>query len=224
MERTTSLIKAKEIMGINFIGPDELKPIEKKLGIRIPDNIMENLPLIQFSEDLLKKSCNDYILILCIPYYKDGTPLSIVKMREYFGWDPEFTQPCFYNQDWYLKEMFANDQSMRLQWYLIRKQVHESTKGINPSEIIKSLGDYSELPTAVLCVFTFFAEFFISGQKLWEFNYVWCCDRDNNHDQIYIGHYSDINQLKKNGLEIHRHLSLKKNYGAIDLIIPDHSK
>ncbi|MDP2365894.1 MAG: hypothetical protein Q8M94_19255 [Ignavibacteria bacterium] len=213
MERTTSLSRAKKIMGDNFIGPVELKVIEKKMGIYVPDEVVNRPPSIQFDEDSLEKLKNDYILILGIPYYKDKTPLTIVKMREHFGWDPEKSEPCFYNQDWYIGESFAKDQSLNLGWHLIKTSVNDDFRGKNLEAVLEHLGDNKKLPSAILVSFSFFANYYINKKQfLWGSDYLWCEDVDHNMDQIYVGRYHDPDEINKNGFSIHRFLRIRKNY------------
>jgi hypothetical protein len=221
MERTTSLIRAKEIMGSNIIGPGELKSVKTEMGITVPNNILDILPLIQFSEDLLERNKHEYLLILGISNYKDGTPLTLVKMREHFGWDPEKSKPCFYNQDWYLLEQFANKTTLENKWYLLKKDVYEEYRGMSPNIILNRSNNILILPTAILCAYTFFAYYYNSGGDiLLKNNFVWCSDKDINNDQIYVGRYNDSKGLNKDGFNIHRHLSIKNNFGYISEIQP----
>ena len=215
MERETSLNKAKEIMGENFIGLEEFLSIKKEMGIHIPENTLETLPLVDFPEDLLERCKNDYLLILGIPFYKDGSELTIVKMRDHFGCNPEKSEPCFYNQDWYIKEYFAKNMTLDFQWYLVKKNVFEEYRGMDPGDIIKNLKTKQILPSAILCAFTFFSYYFLRNEYIWKNDFVWCSDLDCNKDQIYIGRYFDSNKINKNGFNIHRYLSLKDHYSAI---------
>jgi len=216
MERTTSLNKAREIMGKNFIGLDELISIQEKMGIYIPEVLKNNCPSINFTEDTLEKKKNDYILILGIPFYKDKTPLTVVKMREHFGWDPEKSEPCFYNQDWYLNEKFANSNTFKQNWCLIRKEVYNDYRGM-PIDIIRR-NTSLKLPAAVLCVYTFFCYNLVHDEFLWIYDFIWCSDIDKNFDNIYVGCYIKPGNINKNGFEIHRHLSIKQNYSTIEII------
>jgi hypothetical protein len=129
MERRTNLEDAKKIMGQNYIGPEELKNIQKKVGVKLPYNIMDNVPSIQFSKDKLLGCKDEYILILGVPFYKDGTNLTLNKMREHLGCDPLEHEPCFYNQDWYVNEAFANSTILLLDWYLLRKEIVDKIGG-----------------------------------------------------------------------------------------------
>ncbi len=213
MERTTTLIRAKEIMGVNFIGTEELKSIEKEMGIFVPDEILEQPPKINFVEELLENHKNDYLLILGIPYYKDRTPLTIVKMREHFGWEPDKSEPCFYNQDWYINEEFANKTSLEFKWYLLKKNVYEEHRG-------KTINDFDnlQLPSAVLVTYLFFSFLFHSKSEiLWENTFIWCSDQDIHGDQIYVGRYKDPLRINKNGFNIHRYLKVRSNFSLIDV-------
>jgi hypothetical protein len=215
MERTT-IAEAKNIFGQNFIGFDELKRISGKLGISIPAKLEESVPKIPFEITLLIESKNDYILILGIPFYKNGSDLNLVKMREHLGWNPEIAEPCFYNQDWYLKEDFANKCTIDLKWYLIRKELIDDTRGMDT--ITQTLVAPESLPSALVCAYVFFAYYFSTLKYLWKSDFVWCSDFDNNDDKIYVARYSDPQGISKNGFSIHRHLRIRENYGCINYI------
>ena len=218
MERTTNITKAKEILGKNFIGPDELFSIKDKLGISFKN--IKDIPLIPFSIDSLKYFKDSAILILLIPYYKDNTPLTLIKLREHFGCDPSISQPCFYNQDWYLKEDFANCTPSKLEWNLLNKNVLEKSRGKAPETFSRIIPKNQILPTSFLCSFAFFSYYlYTKGEVLWETDYLWCADTDHLGDQIYVGRYLDTTGINKKGFSIHRHLSIKKQYGLAGLIL-----
>lgn len=201
----------KDIMGNNFIGHDDLNSIKDKFGI----NISSNVPGIQYSKDFLKSHSENYILILGTEATNDNEQLTINKLREKFGVDPDKNEPCFYNQDWYLKEDFASKETLRNKWYLLKKNVYEEYRAVNPDE--KAINKLA-LPSAVLCTYTFFAYYLLNNEILWKDDFVWCSDNDANGDQIYVGRYEDKNKINKNGFNIHRHLKLKQNYSFIEVI------
>lgn len=209
MERTTAINEAKAVMGSNFIGTHELTLIVDKISINVPKEI----PSIPFSLEELKNKQIDYILILGTSYMQNGSPLSLKTLRDYFGVDPLISEPCFYNQDWYLKEEFFNKQ-LDNKWYLIRKSIIDETRAQNP--------DYPALkisfPSAILCAYTFFVYWFYSAKHLWGNDYIWCSDHDHNGDRVYIGRYIDPNGINKNGFSIHRHLAIRNNYGCINAL------
>lgn len=199
-------------MGRNFIGPKELLKIEKFFPVFVP----EDIPKIPFSENLLKKIRKDYILIFGVPKDKFGSILTLNRMREIFGLDPKKSEPCFYNQDWYVKEKFASQKTLNFTWYLIKKTVDKNTRGKDPNILLKKLKKGEDFPSAVLCAFTFFAYYLLyQGGILWEKDFIWCSDKDTNGDRIYVARYKDPKKINKNGFNIHRYLSLRNCYGFV---------
>ena len=193
-------------MSKNIIGPEELKAI-REMGLLIP----ENVPEIPFSPEELEKKKDDYLLVLGVSTFADGTKVTIRNLRERFGLDPEVSEPCFYNQDWYVREDFI-DRPLEDGWFLIRKNVYEDSRAVQPSELMKEY----RFPQAVTCTYAFFAAWFTLGLKLWIHDFVWCSDTDHNGDRIYVGKYHDVDGVNKNGFSIHRHLALRPCYGCID--------
>ena len=129
--------EAKKIMKINFIGPGELKVINKRLHITGPTK--KEIPRVPYTATSLKKLHKDYILILGMPKDHVGKPLTINRMRKVYGVNPQKKEPCMYNQDWYLKEKFASKAHLDFYWYLIRKSVVKETRGKQPDDIEKKL-------------------------------------------------------------------------------------
>ena len=209
-----NIIEAKKIMGKNFIGPDELKKISLKFKIADPFKIKSKIPDISFTASSLRKISKDYILILGISKDGKGGKLTINKMRSIFGWNSEKSEPCFYNQDWYLKEKFANNEILDFKWYLIKKNVNKNSRKKRPDEILKLLKKQENFPSAILTAFTFFAYYFhTNGKIIWKNDFIWCSDKDKNGDIIYVGRYNDSKKINKNGFNVHRHLSIRSCYG-----------
>ena len=207
MERET----VKKLFGKNFIGKEELKPFFKVLAFGEID-IQESH--IQYSDvDLQKAASEGYILI----YGADGINeqnITLKFLREKFGVNPDESEPCFYNQDWYMKEDFM-DLTLDNRWYLIKKDVFEESRAVMPGDLTqKGL----VFPPAILCGYTFFVYYYARNEYLWWHDFVWCCDTDHNGDRIYVGKYHDIDGVNKNGLSIHRHLALRPCYGSVNYI------
>ena len=209
MERGTSIEEAKEIFGKGLIGPDELLKYSKQMGIKMPVKI----PNIPFNPSELGERSEDYLLVLGTSTMSSGDPLSLLSLRTHFGVDPDVFEPCFYNQDWYLKEKFMADP-LSDAWYMVRKSVFQDSRAQNPEQINADF----KLPSAVQCAYAFFMNCFSTGEYLWEHDFVWCNDKDHNGDRIYVGKYNDITGINKNGFSIHRHLALRQWYGFIDTI------
>lgn len=204
-------LQAKKIMGKNFIGPEELAKMGKFLQFKIT-----KIPSVPFSEDLLKKIHQEYILILGAAKDAKGRAVTINYLRAVFGVDPARFEPCFYNQDWYLKEKFATETALQFRWYLVGKNVVPASRGVEPNGALAKLPKNKSFPSAVLTAYTFLAYYFASGGEiLWKHDFVWCADLDHNDDRIYTGRYIDPNSVNKNGFNIHRHLAVRSCYGAV---------
>jgi hypothetical protein len=205
------IIKAKQLFGKYFFGPEELTSIADRMPIQSLARV--KIPKIQFSDALLKKSSKDFILILGVKNDCDNKPLTLVQFRELLGFDPVATEPCMYNQDWYLKQKFANKTTLKLQWYLIARNLVKETRGKTVIELQKQFKKM-KWPSAILTAYTFFANYFLNKDVLWKNDFVWCSDVDNNGDQIYTGRYQDPKKIQKNGFNIHRHLKIRSWYGV----------
>ncbi len=206
MSRCTDYKVARNIMGSNFIGIEELRSMEELL-VTIP----ETIPPITFSEEELLRKKDDYILLLGVHTLSNGKTVTIRHLKEVFGMNPEKNEPCFYNQDWYEKEAFI-DTELDSQWFLIRKNIYEDSRSVSPEVLMEK---YS-FPTAVMCVYAFFITWIVRDEKLWYHDFIWCSDVDHNGDRIYVGKYHDVDGVNKNGFSIHRHLALRPCYGCID--------
>lgn len=211
--------EAKEIMGENFIGPEDLGKIIGKFKIPDPFQFKKEIPEIPFVEDSLKKNNQDYFLVLGLPEAADGEKLTLNKLRSIFGTDPKMSEPCFYNQDWYLKEDFAKDVNLDFRWYLISKRVQENSRSKRPEDLLRDVR-VEAFPSAVLTAFVFFANYLLKeGEILWKNDFIWCQDVDHNGDRIYTGRYSDPDKVNKNGFNVHRHLAIRPCYGLAPQIV-----
>ena len=168
------------------------------------------VPELNYSFEELEQYAKDYLLVMGLPSV-GGKPVTIRTLREAFGVDPDASEPCFYNQDWYMHEDFI-DRQMDARWYLLRKEVVEASRAVMPEQLMAE--DYA-FPTAILCAYAFFAYWFCYDEKLWYHDFVWCCDTDHNGDRIYVGKYHDVDGVNKNGFSVHRHLALRSCYAAV---------
>ena len=206
MEGTTSLSAAKEIFKSNFIGPDEIAKISDQFPLEIP----LKLPKIAFDSKFLEGKAKEYILVLGLSGFNNEDS-SLSSFRKYLGINSSVSEPCFYNQDWYIKEDFFKNPIFT-EWFLIRKNVYQESRSLAPSAHSNEL----KLPTAIQVAYTFIVYSLINKEFLWANDYVWCSDRDVNDDQIYVGRYRDPTGINYDGFSIHRHLSIRHNYGIID--------
>ncbi len=199
----------KKLFGKNFISKDELKPFFKALGFGEVE--IQEKPIGFSDSDLQKAAKEGYILIYGVEHV-NGQNITLRFLRDKFGVNPDVSEPCLYNQDWYLKEDFI-DKTLNAQWYLIKKDVYEDSRAVMPGDLTQRGLNF---PMAILCGYAFFAYYFARNEYLWWHDFVWCCDTDHNGDRIYVGKYHDIDGVNKNGFSIHRHLALRPCYGSVN--------
>lgn len=204
MSRIVNVCEARKIMGNNFIGSEELA----KVGFFRDGNDVPEIPFL--AEDLMRRN-DEYILILGRNTFDNGLLVTIRNLKRIYGKDPDVSEPCFYNQDWYENEEFI-DIPLEDGWYLIRKDVYADSRGIQPDELMKRF----TFPSAIKCTYAFFVVWNVLGVKLWHHDFVWCSDVDHNGDRIYVGKYNDVDGVNKNGFSIHRHLAIRSCYACID--------
>ena len=203
--------QVKGLFGVNFIGSAELAPFFGALGL---DGAALQEPPITYSDAQLQQAASEgYILILGVDSLQ-GQPVSLRFLRQQFGVDPDVSEPCLYNQDWYLKEDFM-DTTLQTQWYLIKKDVFDESRAVMPADLTQR---GLHFPPAILCGYTFFAYYYARQAYLWWHDFVWCSDTDHNGDRIYVGKYHDIDGVNKNGFSIHRHLALRPCYGSVNCL------
>jgi hypothetical protein len=213
MERITTIEEASKIMANNFIGPSEILNCSKTRELFHID--INNIPDIPFTTEELINVKNTHILLLIIDEFKDKNKITFTGFRKYFGIDPDKYQPCFYNQDWYLNENFYLTSELKKSWMLFSININTNTRSKDPN-LILTKNYITNFPTALELTYCFFVLYLIRNRILWKSDYVWCNDFDSNQDRIYVGRYIDPLKKNKNGLSIHRHLTLKDNYGAIN--------
>ncbi len=216
---TSSVEQAREIMGNDFIGIDEILKVAAWTNLPKKKEDYGTVPAIPYGADFLKSLGGEYVLILGLPSDENGAPLTLNVLRNFYGVDPAVKEPCFYNQDWYLNEDFASKKTLEYRWYLIRKSVLKETRGKRPEEIIETMENEQGFPSAILTAHAFFLYYFLNKERLWENDFVWCRDKDGNGDRIYTGRYTDPRGINKNGFNIHRHLSIRPAYGLAPQIV-----
>ena len=211
MERKVSFLEAKNVLGNNFIGPTEIEKL--RLGFTIPSLV--EVPNISFSIEELREKANTHILFLGIPHLNSKLLVNIKNLKNIFGENPELNLPCFYFQDWYENQDFIKE-CIDLKWFFIPKELNKNTKGKSPESLMRQSVNFQKLNSAIEIIYLFFVYYLhTKGEVLFEGDYIWTRNLDNNGDIIYVGNYQDSFHQKRIGFEIHRHLSIKSNYGAL---------
>jgi len=211
MERVITVKEAESLFEKNFVGPSEVNQLLTVL--KLPAISQSEVPPIPYTKVEMENYSRDYILILGLKQ-RGSQNLSIRYFRDKFGVDPDKKEPCLYNQDWYLSEDFI-DRTLDNKWYLIKKEVISESRAVVPQQMIQEWN--LQFPSAILCLYTFFSYYYARKDFLWWHDFVWCSDTDHNGDRIYVGKYHDVDGVNKNGFSIHRHLSLRPCYAAIDI-------
>lgn len=112
--------EAKEIMGDEFFGPDE---VENAFGFEIDK---DSIPDIPFStQELSEAKANNQYLMLYVPKKADGTPITAEMLVNTL--QPQFEKDgkgkIQYEIDWYKNEKFYTADAPRPAWRLITKDV-----------------------------------------------------------------------------------------------------
>ena len=68
MERIMDQNELKKILGINFIGLQEIELIHKHLNISSPFDLKQEIPQIPFSLDLINKHKDTHVLFFRNPF------------------------------------------------------------------------------------------------------------------------------------------------------------
>jgi len=201
---------------MEIIGPAELQKLNVPFGLDT-----DAVPPHPFSDEVLARLGDEYLLVFTPRAAKDGNIITLAYLREKFGTDPAHSEPCMYNQDWYLNENFASKTALDGGWHLLRKSVLEDARAQAPERIERGLPQGEQFPSAITCAFTFFAWWLhTGGEKLWKNDFLWCSDKDHNGDRIYVGRYEDPAGINKNGFNIHRHLALRSFHSVAPEICP----
>lgn len=140
-----SMKEAKEIMGKNFYGPEE---VVSALGIRF----VEKIPDIPFSKEMLEKLKDTHQLILYGGKFEAGP--SKTKLGPEFV-DSSGNEICtrlqnkkkddtklLHNTDWYKNEKFFTQEGTELRWKLVSKDLIPNATGKNYLEQTEVLCEY----------------------------------------------------------------------------------
>lgn len=140
------MLRAKEIMGEDFFAPEQ---IEKAFGIKVRP---EHIPAIPFKrEDLERAKELDQFLILRVDKTSDGKPLTMEKMNELLRGKVSGGAKALFSDDgsgkikddaWYKSEAFATQETPRLSWALVSKDVIPGSAGKNYLEQTSGIAAY----------------------------------------------------------------------------------
>lgn len=132
------LQEARELLGADFLGPEEVK---KAFGLEIEETDLPELPYT--SEDLEKAKERGEMLVLRVNFDHEGNPLTMERMQTLL--QPSFTKEgkgqVLLNTDWYKNEPFFTQDTPKLEWKLISKDVLPTSTSKNYIDQTKVLRD-----------------------------------------------------------------------------------
>ncbi|MEK7529096.1 MAG: hypothetical protein AAB592_04985 [Patescibacteria group bacterium] len=134
-----SLEQAREIMGTDFLGPDE---VGRTFGRKLEAN---EVPPIPFSaKELREARILGQFLELRIDSDTEKNPLTMQRQQEVLDgrWSREGKGRLLYNTDWYIGENFFTKDAPQLQWVLVGKDVVPGTLNQNIVTQMDALAAY----------------------------------------------------------------------------------
>jgi len=133
-----SRTEAKEIMGVNFFGPEAIK-----IGF---DQVIEGeIPPIPFSREILEKFKDTHQLILYADVFQFGVASIKVNgkfLDENLQNKKKDGTKLLHNTDWYKNEKFFTQESSKLRWKLVSKELIPNSTSKNYLEQTELLADY----------------------------------------------------------------------------------
>jgi len=169
-EPTISQRQAKEIMGKNFLGIEE---VTQHLGVQFTEKELVQLREIPFTEGVLQECKDTHILVA-------GYPLSIIDVREK-------ASDLFYHQDWYDNEEFAKKEKVDLRWYLVKKDIVPDSINKTYQEQTTLISDKEEVPKACEMVYLIILYYLAKNVRLFEHLYSRCQNFSSVGDRVPVG-------------------------------------
>ena len=145
---------ARALMGQNFFGVEEYVTL---YGVNFSKKQLREVSKFPWSEDVLNGPClfnkgklvkDTHFAFLGVDKL-NGSPLTIMKFQELH---PASGQPKFYSyapSSWYHQQAFATDKTMKLQWYLLLKNIVPNSTSTSWNDQKAMLPAEYEIPTAV---------------------------------------------------------------------------
>jgi hypothetical protein len=171
-EATVSQKLAREIMGNNFFGIEE---VIKHFGVNPTKEQIDSLAEIPFSEKTLEECKETHILVAVFP-------LSIITIRA------KVERKLFYNHGdaWYNEQAFAKNEG-KICWQLIRKTPVPNSISKTWTDQQALLVENEETPTAQVMVYAIIGHFIVTGERLFENVYVRCSCVDSHGTRVFVG-------------------------------------
>lgn len=173
-QSTPSQIRARQIMGRNFLGVEEAV---RHLKVNPSEADLQALAEVPFSEEVLTSCKNTHVLVA-------DFGLSICDVRS------RVKRQLFYRHEdaWYNGEEFAKKTSKPC-WRLLAKTAV-------PASFIKTFADQQallnkdeEVPEARVVVYTIILYYLATGERLFDSCYVRCSDTSSDGNRVNVGYF-----------------------------------
>lgn len=168
---------AREIMGKNFFGIPEAM---KHFGVNPTRRQLAILREIPFTPEELMMCKDTHILVAVFP----------ISINEIRGKVANNTKTLFYKQDWYDKQVFANDKG-EPSWQLILKTPTANSTNKNWSEQQPLITSDEEVPTAQVMVYAIIGHYLNTGERLFEKVYVRTSSLGSDGNHVSVGFFDD---------------------------------
>ena len=175
---TPSQIRAREIMGKNYLGIEE---VVRQFGAAYTEEQLALLAEIPFSEVVLEKCKDTHILVA-------GFPMTILDVR---AKAPNKKPKTFYSYKdaWYNNQSFAKDEKLEVRWYLIRKEAVVGSTSKNFDDQKALLSECEEVPRACELVYAVVLYFLVTGERLFPNLYVRTMSLDSDGIRVVVGYF-----------------------------------
>jgi len=174
-EASTSLKRAREIMGKNFLSPWH---VARHFHV-VYGNQIHHLWEIPFSESELKQCKDTHILFA-------GYPLTILDIRE------QVSRQFFVgeNNSWYKKLAFVTADKVKMRWYLMRRNIVPVSGNLTFTEQEMRLSKYEEIPRTCEVVYMCILMYLATKESLFQGVYAQCRDSTKDGGRVSIRSFS----------------------------------
>ena len=197
----------EEIMGANFVGPEDYETIFGVSVDNAPPLPAEVTPELLNSECPLSKDgrlVKDTHVLVLVPKELDGSPLTLNSIRERAEkvCTDRSMDRAFYEQDWYDDESFANTATKESHWALIPTvELPDSTNKTDSAQLeeLKKYPEYETVPVIdqVLSIELPYLKNHGNAdyQRPFENMYGRCEERDSDGYRVYVGGFGSSGLL-----------------------------
>jgi len=169
----------------NFFG---IKEAIKHFKVNPPDQDLNALAKIPFSEPVLKELKYTHILVAVFP-------LSILDIRS------KVDSKLFCDQSWYNNESFTEERG-EVSWQLVRKTPVPNSTSKNWSKQQRTLFKEDKVPTARVMIYTIIGYYLATGEHLFKDIYVRTSSLRSAGSRVAVGYFLSSGRI---GIYYYRH-------------------